>query len=374
MRVLVIKTAGLGYDGLTKVVLNLLNFFPKGNYVFDSVVIREPTKEYRDAFESKGGRVYILERSFRNLFKYLIELSALIKREKYDVVHAHGNSRTLCFEMMAAKMAGCKIRIAHCHNTSCTHKIAHYLLTPFFFSSYTVGFACSKQAGRWLFGHKAFKIVNNAIVLDRFRFSFEDRKKTKELFGFEDDCVVLGQVGSLTERKNPFFSLELLKRLLMKGLNYKLVFVGDGMLRDRLEASARSLGLSESVFITGYVQNVNDFLNGLDVLLFPSVYEGFGIAALEAEANGLPVLCSENIPNDVKIAADVYFLNLNSISDWERLIPLLDLSKRAEKSSEAINKLASNGYSLPNVCSELASFFNAECRKVGYGDIKSAEE
>ncbi len=75
-------------------------------------------------------------------------LAKLVRREKFDLVHAHGNSATMFFDMAGAKLGGCRIRIAHGRSTSCGNQKLDRLLRPFFYHSYTQAAACREKGGR----------------------------------------------------------------------------------------------------------------------------------------------------------------------------------------------------------------------------------
>lgn len=362
MKVLVIKTVDYWRDGLTRVVLNLVQHFKNPDLVVDSVVIGEPTEEYRLAFEKRNGKVFVIKRSIKHPVRYVKTLTALIKKGRYDAVHAHGNSRTLALEMLAAKKAGCKIRIAHCHNTSCKHRIAHRLLSPFFFSTYTLGLACSSEAGKWLFGKKQFKIVNNAIDADKYRFNLKTRNNIRHNYRIEDGEIVLGQIGILSERKNPMFSLEILKKILDSApeKRYRLLFIGDGELRDLVLKTAEDYGLSNNVIVTGYIDNVYDYLNAVDVALMPSLSEGLPLSAIEFQANGLNCILSDSISKEVDLSNSVSFLSLNNNSLWcERIFSFIRSFKtdRTKKSENNIISIRAKGYDIALEASKIEGLY-----------------
>jgi len=116
---------------------------------------------------------------------------------------------------------------------------------------------------------------------------------------------VIGAIGILDQRKGHRYLLQALARLKAKGLTVRCRIAGDGSLRRQLEQDAASLGLSERVEFLGFVQDTARFLAGIDFFVMPSLFEGLGVAALEAMAAGKPVIASrvgglaESVVDDV---------------------------------------------------------------------------
>ncbi len=102
----------------------------------------------------------------------------------------------------------------------------------------------------------------------------------------------VGCLAVLEERKGIEFLLEAAKHLQSRGVRLKWLIGGDGSLREKLENKARALGLGDSVTFLGFVSKPEEFLGGIDIFVMPSLFEGLGVAALEAMAAGKPVVAS----------------------------------------------------------------------------------
>ena len=101
----------------------------------------------------------------------------------------------------------------------------------------------------------------------------------------------------------------------------KLVLVGDGEEKSAVEGKAKQLGVYDKVFFIGSVDNPQDYLQSFDVFIFPSLYEGFGLAGIEAQATGMPLVASTGIPRDIQVTENVSFLSLeDDIVTWEQEI------------------------------------------------------
>jgi glycosyltransferase involved in cell wall biosynthesis len=104
--------------------------------------------------------------------------------------------------------------------------------------------------------------------------------------------TVIGSVGVLEERKGHRFLLEAAARLKAKGLRLRYRIAGAGPLRQELERHTARLGLSEDFEFLGFVDDTAAFLAGVDIFVMPSLFEGLGVAALEAMAARKPVIAS----------------------------------------------------------------------------------
>ena len=210
------------------------------------------------------------------------------------MVHAHMDAMSYVPLKIAGK-CGIKIRIAHSHNTA--HMADNKM--KILFNEYarkklplaaTHYFACSQMAGKWLFGEKNIDqvaVIPNAIDIDKFRYNKMMRKSVREKMGCTDSDIVIGHVGRYEYAKNHEYLIEVFNRLRKVSGQYRLVLIGDGSLKGAVKEKVRSYGLSESVIFVDACGNVNEYYNAFDLFCMPSRFEGFSIALLEAQCNGL---------------------------------------------------------------------------------------
>ena len=131
-----------------------------------------------------------------------------------------------------------------------------------------------------------------------------------------------------------------------------MILVGDGYLKKKIHAKISDLGIENKVIMIGASGNVNDYLQAMDLFLFPSIFEGLGIAAIEAQAAGLPCVISENIPNEVCITKLVKKLPIDSYEKWVDYLSMID-PQRVDYTEEIIN----NGYDIKNQVKNLQKFY-----------------
>ena len=110
--------------------------------------------------------------------------------------------------------------------------------------------------------------------------------------------IVVGHVGRLSSEKNQAFAIEVLRELRRRGCDAILLLVGEGEDRDKLYELAKQAEVDEAVVFYGISDDVGGLCSAMDIFIFPSLFEGFGIAVLEAECSGLPVICSDGVPRE----------------------------------------------------------------------------
>lgn len=360
MKVLIINTNQTDKNGVTNVIFNYLQSIKTSSIQMDVLAINKPSQSYKEIVNKFGGRLYIIERSAKSIIFYWFKLASLILNNRYDIVHIHGNSHTLVLELSAAWIAGCKHRIVHSHNTQCEHNLIHKIMTPLFNMLTTNRLACGEDAGKWMFGSKAFLVLKNGIKTNKFAFNPTMRLKIRNLFGWTEDDIVLGHVGYFYPVKNHKHILQVFKRLHSKNQNYKLLLIGDGPLKNDFEKELKDEGFGNDVVFTGNINNVADYLNAMDIILMPSIFEGLPLTLVEQQANGLPCVVSNNISTEVNITGNVKFLDLNSsINIWiDEINTDINKPNRAKMSEEAIKHIKLNGYDVDIEALSLVKYYS----------------
>lgn len=313
VKVLIITTVEVGYDGLTNHILSYVEGMDKSDIEIDLVSARGIDPKIESKLNMVGfNSIYRLEYRDTNQIKYMHELSNLIKKNKYDIVHAHGNSATLAIDMAAAMFGGCKVRIAHSHNTRCEHQTINKILKPFFSLLYTQGFACGVDAGKWLFKKNDYVVIPNGKKIDDYLFDEKKRVEFRNELNLKEGIVAIGNVAAFVKKKNHVFLLNVFKCLVDKDSQYELFLFGiDGdALTETLE-TIKALNLDDKVHYMGTKDNIPDYLNAMDIMVLPSQFEGFPISAIEWQINGLPCLLSDTITKDCNITGNVAYVPID---------------------------------------------------------------
>ena len=203
-----VNTVPTERNGITGVVFNFIGAFPKGAVELGYVTINEPDESFRIKLGIVGARLYVVPREIRHPLRYVRNLANAARG--YDAIHAHGDSATLVLEMLAAKMAGVPLRIAHSHSSNCSMHLIHRIMWPLFQTLCNSRLSCSDKAGIWLFGKRDFTVINNGIDTARFSFNAENRKDIREMI--EVTGPIVGHVGNFDYAKTTRLSCRYLLR------------------------------------------------------------------------------------------------------------------------------------------------------------------
>lgn len=290
MRVLHVIT-GLGVGGAET---QLRSFVAHSEHESDVVCLYHPGP-VADDLRARGVRVVDLAMRSNRDVTALRRLVAIMREGRYDVVHTH-LYRACVYGRLAARLASVPRIVATEHSLQdgqLEGRIATRPVRALYRASEALGdvtIAVSGAVRRDLLGWgiPARKIVEipNGVELADLAFDPAERARTRHELGLSADDEVIGTVGRLHPGKRIGSLLDAAAPLLRQG-RYLLV-VGDGPVRGELVEQARALGVDDRVLFAGE-RPARPCLAAMDVFASPSPFETFGLAAVEALANGLPV-------------------------------------------------------------------------------------
>lgn len=300
--------------GLETMIMNVFRSIDRDQVQFDFMVHREFRSDYDDEIEALGGRIYRLPRLNPLSPGYRRALRTFFREHpEYRIVHCHQDCLS-AIPLAAAKKAGVPVRIAHSHTTS-QDKNLKYLLKRYYMTkipaSATHFFACSRAAGEWMFPGQPVQVVNNGIDTAQFAFSPQVRSDVRRELGLQDQ-LVLGHVGRFFYPKNHSFLIDIFREVHALRPDAVLLLAGDGQLEKPIREKVHALGLDGAVRFLGLRADSNRLYQAMDVFVMPSLYEGFGIAAMEAQAAGLRCVLADTIPPECKVIDSVLFRSLNA--------------------------------------------------------------
>ena len=357
IRVLHIVTH-MGRGGLETMIMNYYRNIDRSKIQFDFLVHRDFESAYDKEILELGGQIFHVP--MLNPFSpaYYKALDAFFSTHKYDIVHSHLDCLS-AYPLRSAKKHGVKVRIAHGHNKNQDRNFKYPIkaISRYFMPIYATHlFACSTDAGNWMFPRKQFTVMNNAIDASVFTYSEECTSKMHNLYGF-DDKFVLGHVGRFNPQKNHSFLIDVFSAVHKKCPNSVLALVGSGDGMQEIKNKVFSLNLQDSVLFCGETPNVSSFLQAIDVFVFPSLYEGLGIAAVEAQAAGLPCILSDQVPLECKMTDDVEFISLSSPPEtWAEHI----CSYRNYQRKNTYNAICNAGFDIKQNVKWLENFYLKE--------------
>ena len=271
--------------GVEAVVMNYYRHIDRSKVQFDFLVDSDSTLVPREEIESLGGRIFEIpptsmrlniSESFKALYARGLEDSA----QPYQRAFRLSASRR---EEGRDTRASRPQPLDERQRRVCKNALKGFL--KLFSTRYPTDLAaCTEYAGKWLFGSSHFTVFNNAIDLSSFSFNRSIRDEQRAGLGAQDDTLVLGNIGRFIPQKNQLFLLDVFKAVYAQNPDSILVICGDGKLRPQAEEKARSLGIASAVRFLGQISNVQDAYQALDLFVLPSLYEGLGMVAIEAQS------------------------------------------------------------------------------------------
>lgn len=316
----------------------------------DMVAFEEAPAHVREDMEKHGGSIYCLPNPKTEGFSaFYKSFKNILYNGKYDVIHCHFiGYHAFLFYLIARKKMDRFIIHAHSAGVTevkqnkvrakCIERINQFLnrIMPVELAS------CGTVASKYAYGKKTMQkrkitFLPNSINPDDFyEKTFADqRQKLKEANGIPNDKKIIGQIGRLEPNKNQIFTLELAEIMKDKNDSYYWLFIGEGRDRKRIEDKIKELNLSSQVKLLGRREDIGSFYSVLDGMIFPSLTEGFGITAIEAQTSGVPSLISDSISKEVDLELDLLqFISLNEKNRW--IEALESIKRKPELSKEQI--------------------------------------
>lgn len=321
IRVLQICASLSRSGGVQTVLQNYYDHMNQKEYIFDFVVMDTEVGELEEWFESRGSHIYHVTPRSVSFKKNTKELKQIIKNGNYDVVHCHQDYKSL-IALFMAKRYGVKTRIVHCHRAfpkeSAKKRVIRKLSTLLIKCFANVFIGCGEDAAKWLYGERMLKtgkavVLNNAINLEKYAFSDENRRKIRSDLGI-DQKLVFGNVARFTYQKNHKLLIDVFAKFYSQNLNSVLLLAGDGELMEETQTYCEQLGIRDAVMFLGVRSDICEMLSAMDIFLLPSRFEGLALIMIEAQANGIPAVCSSFVTGELGLQKNVLFVQE---SDYE---------------------------------------------------------
>ena len=312
----------------------------------------------------QGYNIYLVPNNcsgYLNRYRFLCSFFA---ENKFDIVHSH----VIFFSgivLAAAKKNDIPVRVAHSHITKWNHnetlkyKIYKSFMRVLINNCATVKFACSDDAGTFMYGNKSYAkngvYIPNAVDCQRFAFDDDKRRQIRNEFNVSDSTVLVGHIGTVYRIKNQSFLVQVVSEMIKTNQDIKCVMVGEPIEREQVEQKAVELGISKNVIFAGSRADTDAFYSAFDIMIFPSLHEGLPLSLIEAQAAQLPCIVSDSVNHSVKFNTNFNFKSLNESADkWsDSAFKLLAISRK----SVSIDNLI-NDYDINAVIKKLEFFYN----------------
>ena len=309
--------------GISAVVRNYYQFIDRTKVHFDIALTIPQQGQNSRALEALGAQVFFIPMKSQDPEGFAQGLTRILTEGNYDGLHVH-EGETSFVALRIAKKLGIPCRVAHAHTTSPYEGIPSVLrrwagcVLNYHYASHVIG--CGQLAGERIFGKRNMKrpraaVLPNAVDVSRFSYDPEVRQQMRRELGVEN-AFVLGMVARLSDQKNIPFAIDLMEKLKDQLPEARLLIAGNGENEEMLKNKIRQLGLETQVRLLGRRSDVEALYQAFDLLLMPSLYEGYPVAGVEALASGLPVLLSDRITGELKFCSGVRYLSLREPEAW----------------------------------------------------------
>ena len=363
--------------GAETFVMNLYRNIDRTKVQFDIVVHTQGRMFYSDEIERLGGKIFCAPRfNGINLIQYEKWWRSFFEQHpEYRIVHGHIGSVASVYLGIAKKYG--RLTIAHSHRTKGNLNFMELVFRCMTFSTRYIAdyfMGCSVEAGRDRYGEKIirsdrFYEVKNGIDTEKYRFSSDRRKQCRAELGIRESDVVWGHVGRFAPVKNHKKIIEVFNVFHRSNPGSVLLLFGEGPEKGSIIALAEEYKISNAVRFMGLTDRIDYFLQAMDLFIFPSEYEGLGIALIEAETSGLPCVVSDAIVDEADIGAGL--LTRLSLSDppekWSEVAVDAMRILRKDTSEYAIR----SGFDIKSVAKEIETFYLDQWNKSRPTDNKN---
>lgn len=347
--------------GVGSAVLNFRQGF-SSNIISDYVIFcpKEDTSFNRKA-KKMGAKLFLLDSlSVKNCFKIIKGVKEIFEKEHYDIVHVHSPIvGVICLKV--AKRYGCRIRIVHYHSSLKAEEKRKLLRNTILYSISgklaTNYIACSLSARKC--GPKSarnIKIIYNGIDCKKYKFNKSEREKIREDLNVSDRYVV-GCVARISAPKNPLFIIDVFETLYELDNKYVLLIAGDGPLMEDMQLYVKNKQCASAVLLLGRRDDVPSLLSAFDVFFLPSLYEGFPVSILEAQAAGLTCVMSNTITDEVSVFEENEYIDLNeNVQVWANRIDACVKNKSRERAISYLS-VSESGFGISSASKKLEEYY-----------------
>lgn len=351
---------GMGTGGAEAFIMNMFRNIDSEKIEFD-FLLRSEENVYQKDIELLGGKVYNVPPYPKKFISNYKETKKFFEEHnEYKIIHVHGNAFIYITALIIAKFKGVPCRIMHSHNTDARkpiYRIVHKLNKIFMDFLVTDRFACSSEAGRWMFGNKSFIKINNGIDVDKFIYNKEIRDRVRKQYNIEENTVLIGHVGRFLKVKNHSYIVDIFNEYIKQNEDSRLMFIGEGPEFNTIKKKVESLGIKNKVIFLSKINNVNEMMQAMDIFLFPSIHEGLALVSVEAQTAGLPCMMSDTITEE-SIITDLVEVKSIYLDPKEWAISI-DKKLKSNTRRNMKKVIEDSGYSSKKSAKILENFYKA---------------
>lgn len=349
---------GLYCGGVENLIMNWYRNIDHNHFTFDFGITSLEVCEFATEIKSYNGQIIYIPKgnSFWGKIIYLYRLYRTLQQEgPYEAFFSHEQffGPISC---MVAWIAGVKKRLTFAHWTEFSHSSAltRFLSTLISYFFVTDRFAVSEAAGYVQYGYLPFTVFHPGIEVTKFSYNCLQRAKIRQQLGISEQTLVVGNVSRLSADKNLLFLIDVFKEIIQQHSNAILVHCGSGDLEQELTDDIQQKGLTDSIKLLGNIKDISFYYQAMDAFVFPSLKEGFGLAALEAQCSGLPCFISDGVPDEAMICNTTKIPLSKSAKEWADII--LDKTKDFKR-EDCSSKIKKAGFDIKDTAKILEQEF-----------------
>ena len=330
------------------------------------------SSEKPNFFREKGCRVfYISSKKYLRMFNLWViwKLSRVLKREGVDILHCHRHQATI-YGTIAAKIAAVPIVFSHVHGISRTknwrRRLINFVVLRWVNKILTVGEPVKEDVLRTNSVVQPEQVISlgNSIEYDRFVDVQISKERVKESLALPQNSFVFGTVARMAPNKGHIYLIRAFGKVKQVLPSAHLVFVGDGRLKNELEARAAKTA-PDSIHFLGRRDDISELLRAMDVYVQPSIgSEGLPRGLLEAMAAGVPCIGTQvsGIPEILDDGEDGYLVppkDDNALAEAMLKLTKVPELERKQLVEKAKNKVRTDfGHSI--IIKRLESIYETE--------------
>lgn len=306
-RILFVSTSTT-VGGAEKTLFSLATLLDPKRFVTAGVVSLKPFGPYAERLSQLGVKTTTLELKGRPGLKQLKALCDVIKHERPDVVHAL-MYQAIQFCRLAKRRLGAEapFKLISSPRVSYRTRSAFTLLVDNVLKGQDDMLIAESEATRdhlvkrLGYDQRKVRVIYNGVDLANCPPSKLERQKKRLELRLGGDEALIGCVGRLDAQKGQSVLLDAMAKI-RRRTRARLVVLGEGPARAKLEAQIRRLELEGAVIMLGERKDISSWLSALEVFALPSMWEGLPNALLEAMALGVPCVASavDGVPEVVK--------------------------------------------------------------------------
>ncbi|MED5554168.1 MAG: glycosyltransferase family 4 protein [Candidatus Neomarinimicrobiota bacterium] len=205
------------------------------------------------------------------------------------------------------------------------------------------------------------KIKNIYSGIDLSLFTNKRNDEFRKELNLENDHLLLGSVGRLSNQKDPITMIEAFGIISKPFPNAHLALVGDGELKGKILEKIDQLKLNDRIHLTGNKNNPWSVYHSMDLFIMSSIYEGLGRSITEALSCGVPVVCTdvEGVPEIVRDNITGILVrpkDSNKLAD--AIIRTLNDMETAKKMAEEGRRFVNDNFDVNKMVNDIDSLYN----------------